>query len=193
DLVARHGGDEFVVVMRDLHTSTDAVRLAERIVEEFRRPLLTGDADLSTTASIGISLGGSKASDASAHDLLREADTAMYVAKEGGRDRFSLFDEQLQAAVDERLSLENELRGALARGELALWFQPEVDLATGQLRAAEALLRWHHPSGELYPASRFIDVAEDTGLIVEIGTWVLHEACRHTARWAGRDITVRVN
>jgi diguanylate cyclase (GGDEF)-like protein/PAS domain S-box-containing protein len=194
DLVARHGGDEFVVLMRDLDDPDEAVTLAARLVEAFRAPLLTSAADLFTTASVGIAFAHpSSDQHRDAHDLLREADTAMYVAKDAGRDRFALFDEQLQEAVDERLRIEGQLRRALERQELAVWYQPEIDLVTGELCAVEALLRWHHPSGELYPAGRFIGVAADTGLIVGIGDWVLREACRQAARWAGHRITLRVN
>ena len=130
-------------------------------------------------------------------DLLREADTAMYVAKADGRDRVSVFNEELRATVTSRLAIEGDLRRALERGQLAVWYQPEVDLVTGAVIAAEALLRWHHPSGELFTADRFVDVAEETGLILDIGDWVLREACTQAAalgrRSRGPPITVRVN
>jgi diguanylate cyclase (GGDEF)-like protein/PAS domain S-box-containing protein len=193
DLVARHGGDEFVVVMRDLSDPAEAVHLALRIVEAFRSPLLSGDTELSTTASVGISVTSAIRNQIDSNDLLREADTAMYVAKANGRDGVSVFDEKLREAIDERLRLENQLRGALARQELEVWYQPEIDLATGEIRAVEALLRWRHPSGEVYPAARFISIAEESGLIVPIGNWVLTEVCRQAAAWSGGDLLVRVN
>ena len=193
DLVARLGGDEFVVVMRDLDDAAEAVHVALRIVEEFRKPLVSGATELSTTASVGISLTASTRAGIDATDLLREADTAMYVAKNAGRDGISVFDQQLRKAVDERLRVENELRGALARSELMVWYQPEINLKDGTMCAVEALLRWRHPSGEIYPAARFIDVAADTGLIVEIGAWVLAEVCAQAAKWSQSGVRIRMN
>ena len=107
----------------------------------------------------------------------------MYRAKEEGRDRWSLFNEDLRDTVDQRLRIADELRDAVERGELAVWFQPEVSLIDGSLRAVEALLRWHHPSGELYPAARFIETAEETGMILDVGRWVLRRSCQEMARW----------
>lgn len=195
DLVARPGGDEFVVVMRDLDDPSEAVAVAERLTATFREPIVAGDAELFTTASIGVALATSP--DQSALDLLREADTAMYRAKEEGRDRISMFNEDLRASVTERLRLVNELRTALERHELAVWYQPEVGLGDGQIRAVEALVRWHHPSGELYTADRFIETAEETGLILDIGRWVLEQTCANAARWLrarpDHPLVVRVN
>lgn len=193
DLVARHGGDEFVVIMRDLPDPAEAVHVALRVVDAFREPLLSGDTELSTTASVGISVTSASRDRIDANDLLREADTAMYVAKANGRDGVSVFDEKLRAQIDERLRIENQLRGAMARGELEVWYQPEIDLATGSMRAVEALLRWRHPSGEVYPAARFISIAEDSGVIVPIGDWVLTEVCRQAAEWKGSGLLVRMN
>jgi EAL domain-containing protein (putative c-di-GMP-specific phosphodiesterase class I) len=118
--------------------------------------------------------------------LLRDGDSALYHAKEHGRDRWTLFNSELRERLEERLELERELRGALERHEFELYYQPEVDLATGALTGVEALLRWHHPSGEIYPAARFIQVAEDTGIILQLGTWALREACRQAAEWSTR-------
>ena len=194
DLVARHGGDEFVVVMSDLNDPAEAVRTALRITEGFRHPLLSGDTELSTTTSIGISVTASTRQGlVDATDLIREADTAMYVAKANGRDGVAVFDETLRASVDDRLRTENQLRGALGRGEMAVWYQPEVDLRTGQIHSAEALLRWHHPSGEVYPAARFIEVAEDSGLIVPLGAWVLDQVAAQAAEWSDLNLCIRIN
>jgi diguanylate cyclase (GGDEF)-like protein/PAS domain S-box-containing protein len=194
DLVGRLGGDEFLVVMRDLEDPAEAIRAAQRIVADFRGPFATRDGELYATASIGVTI----ATEASRpDDLVREADTAMYVAKAEGRDRVSLFNEDLRAAVTTRLQIEGELRHALERGELAVWYQPEIDLASGSVIAVEALLRWHHPDGQVRTADQFIHVAEETGLILNIGDWVLQEACTQAATWAttgqGRALTVRVN
>lgn len=193
DLVARHGGDEYVVVMRDLTDPAEAVGVSLRIVDAFRNPLLSGETELSTTASVGISVTAPTRVTIDANDLIREADTAMYVAKANGRDGVSVFDEALRLEVDDRLRIENQLRGALGRGELAMWYQPEVHLRSGRIRSAEALLRWHHPSGEVLPAARFIDVAEDSGLIAPIGAWVLNEVVRQSAVWTDREVIIRLN
>jgi diguanylate cyclase (GGDEF)-like protein/PAS domain S-box-containing protein len=194
DLIGRLGGDEFVVVMRDLDAEDDAVEAAGRIVTAFREPLTHGDLEFYATASVGIAISGAATT---ADDLVREADTALYRAKDEGRDRASVFNEALRERATRRMTLEAELRPALANGELEVWYQPEVDLLAGRVIAVEALLRWHHPSGEIYTADRFIEAAEDTGLILDIGDWVLNEACRQAAVWAeerpGRPITVRVN
>ena len=197
DLVARPGGDEFVVVMRELDDPTDAVRAAWRLVEAFRRPLPIDGVELFATASIGVAIDTNTKRALEAGDLLREADTAMYAAKAEGRDRVSIYNEDLRAIVSARLAVESDLRHALERGQLAVWYQPEVDLATGAVIAVEALLRWHHPDGSVWTADQFIDVAEDTGLILDIGDWVLRTACAQGAEWAAarpdRPITVRVN
>ena len=194
DLAARPGGDEFVVVMRDLDDASEAVRAAGRLVQAFRGPFLGRDGELFATASVGVAVSSSGSD---ADDLMREADTAMYVAKGEGRDRVSVYNEDLRAAVTARFVMEGELRHALERHQLAVWFQPEVDLATGSVIAAEALLRWRHPSGEVLTADRFIEVAEDAGLILDIGDWVLHTACAQGASWAAvhreQAITVRIN
>ncbi|MFN8040111.1 MAG: EAL domain-containing protein [Acidimicrobiales bacterium] len=195
DLVARPGGDEFVVVMRDLRVPAEAIRAAERIVHAFRLPLLTGDSELYTTASVGVAISGAAGGP---EDLVRDADAALYEAKATGRDRVSLFTADLEAAARRRLTIGAQLRPALERGDLEVWYQPEVDLDTGGIVAVEALLRWRRPDGEVWPAGRFIHVAEDTGLILTIGDWVLREACAQGARWANGDGTgapllVRVN
>ena len=194
DLVARTGGDEFVVLMRGLGEPMDAVAEAQRLVVAFRRSFLLGPTEVFTTVSIGVAI----ADDATdAGDLIRDADTALYAAKRQGRDRVAAFNDELRAAVTARVAIETELRRALERGQLALWYQPEVDLTTGRVTAVEALLRWHHPDGTIWTADRFIDVAEDTGLILTIGEWVLREACRQVVEWAAerRDqpLIVRIN
>jgi diguanylate cyclase (GGDEF)-like protein/PAS domain S-box-containing protein len=194
DLVARLGGDEFVVVMRDLDDPTEAVRAAERLVAAFRDSFTPGGAEVFATASIGVAIA--KESGA-AGDLVREADTALYAAKAQGRDRVSVFNEDLRLAVTSRLAIGKDLHHALERGELATWYQPEVDLETGSVIAMEVLLRWHHPGGQIWEAERFIDVAEETGLILAIGDWALRQACAQGAAWAAarpdRPVIVRVN
>jgi diguanylate cyclase (GGDEF)-like protein/PAS domain S-box-containing protein len=194
DVVARLGGDEFVIVMRDLGDPIEAVNAADRLVTAFRAPFLLAGAELYATASVGLT---TTTGTTDSGDLLREADTAMYAAKDAGRDQVAVFNADLRTAVAARLAVEAELRHALERGQFDLWYQPEVDLATGTVRAVEALLRWHHPSGEIWVADRFIRVAEESGRILEIGEWVLSQACHQGAAWTAsnpnRPITVRVN
>ena len=194
DLVVRAGGDEFVVVMRDIEDPSDVVRAAWRIVHAFRAPFTVAGADLYATASIGVSLSSDRSEPG---DMVREGDTAMYVAKRAGGDRVAVFNEELRDAVTARLTLESDLRPALDRDELSVWFQPEVDLSTGTIVAAEALLRWRHPGGEIWTADRFVEVAEEAGLMVEIGAWVLRTACDAAALWRrrhpDRELVIRVN
>lgn len=194
DMVARHGGDEFAVIMREVDGVQAAVRAAERLVELFREPFMVNHHELYATASVGIAIGSDPDK---ADDLIREADTAMYVAKDEGRDRARLFSLDLHAAVTERQLVESQLRHALARHELVVWYQPEFDLTTGSILAVEALLRWMHPNGQTLSAENFISVAEETGLIHEIGRWVLDIACSQGATWAiehpDHPLTVRVN
>jgi EAL domain-containing protein (putative c-di-GMP-specific phosphodiesterase class I) len=163
-------------------------------VQAFQAPFTLSGRELFTTASVGVAI----ATDASAAgDLMREADTAMYAAKEGGRDRVSMFNEDLRTVVATRMAVEADLRRALERGQLEVWYQPEVDLTRGSVVALEALLRWHHPDGTIWTADRFVDIAEDTGLILDMGDWVLRQACAQGAAWAAarpdQPPTVRVN
>ncbi len=195
DLVARQGGDEFVVVMRDLDGPETALAIGERLLDAFRSPIEVGDAELFTTASIGIAVATDGEQDGL--DLLRDADTAMYQAKDDGRDRLALFNADLRASVTRRLAIANDLRLAVEREELDVWFQPEVSLIDGSLLAVEALLRWHHPTDGTLAAGAFIETAEETGMILDIGRWVLGRSCGQAARWHAarpdRPLVVRVN
>ena len=177
DVVARLGGDEFCIVLRRVGTNADVIHVAERIKEALAEPMRLDGRELHTTASIGIAFGSPEY--ASADDILRDADTAMYRAKQQGKARFVVFDQKMHAAAVARLALELDLRHALKRDEFELDFQPIVDIRTGRVVAVEALLRWQNPRrGRVLPGA-FLHVAEEIGVMVEIGTWVVGEACRH--------------
>lgn len=193
DLVARLGGDEFVIAMRDATDHEGACAIGQRVVEAFRAPFDVGGVEVYATASVGIAVSGD---DTTSEDLLREADTALYLAKANGRNRFAVYNEELRGDVTERVRLESDLRTAVAHHGLSVWFQPEVELATGEAIGAEALLRWERPNGTVEDAARFIHVAEETGLIVEVGAWVMREACRFAVEMNHERATpfvVRVN
>ncbi|BAZ93075.1 signal transduction protein [Thiohalobacter thiocyanaticus] len=181
DTLARLGGDEFVVVRSEIAQPGEAGHLAQRINEELRQPYWIEGHELNSSCSIGISIYPDDGNDA--QTLLRNADTAMYHAKEGGRGDFEFFSSDMNRRAVQRLKLENELRNALLRDEFRLLYQPQVDMRSGQVVGAESLIRWHHPEMGIVAPTDFIPVAEDTGLIRDIGAWVLREACRQQLRW----------
>jgi len=188
--VARLGGDEFTVLLDGLSCEADATGVAGRILRALARPIDCGAGhEVTATASVGIVMGGGHgggpAVASSAHDLLRDADAAMYKAKEAGKNRFAVFDAALHATAVARLRLEGDLRRAVARGEFVLHYQPIVSLESGALHGFEALLRWQCGDRVVSPAD-FIPLAEETGLIVGIGRWVIEEACRQLADWRAR-------
>ena len=180
DLVARLGGDEFTVLLADLTDRSRASETAERIRTAFDRPFTVGVHEVFTSVSIGISF---TAPEETAQDVLRHADLAMYHAKARGRSRAEVFDAALDLAARTRQQLEYDLRRAIPRGELRLFYQPEVEMETGRLVGLEALVRWEHPVRGLISPAAFLSVAEETGLIVPIGRWVMFEACRQAKEW----------
>ncbi|MGH2889532.1 MAG: sensor domain-containing protein [Solirubrobacteraceae bacterium] len=180
DTVARFGGDEFGILLEDIGGEHEAIEMAQRIASVFTRPFVLAGNEHFVTTSIGIALA---AGGELADDLMRDADAAMHRAKERGRARYELFDERLRGRAISRLRVENDLRRALERDELALDYQPLVSLPDRSLVAVEALIRWDHPErGRIMPGD-FIAVAEENGLIEPIGRWVLDRACRQASRW----------
>lgn len=184
DTVARLGGDEFAVLLEEMHASAGAQVVAERIVRALEHPV---DISLGRSASVSASVGiAVLRGDESAEELLRNADVAMYEAKNRARGRWVVFDPEMHAALVDRVSLEADLRRAVERREFTIAYQPIVDIGTREPTGVEALLRWHHHRrGEVAPRN-FIPLAEDTGLIVPLGRWVLREACCQCARWNRR-------
>ncbi|MEG4324627.1 EAL domain-containing protein [Microcoleus sp. herbarium5] len=181
DAVARFGGDEFVILLEDIKDIDEPNRVAERIQNQLRQPFNLNDYEVFTEISIGIIL--STMGYDRPEDVLRDADIAMYYAKAQGRGRYEVFDPAMQTVAMTRLQLENDLRRAMALQEFCVHYQPIVSLSTGQLSGFEALVRWYHPSGRMYPPAEFIPVAEETGLINELGWWVLQEACHQICIW----------
>jgi diguanylate cyclase (GGDEF)-like protein/PAS domain S-box-containing protein len=186
DTVGRHGGDEFVLLLWELRCAADAAITAAKILETLRKPHHIGEHELHITGSIGIATYPDDGTDA--ETLMKKADLALYHAKETGRDNYQFFKPEMNIRAIERQSLENGLRHAIERHELILHYQPKHNLATGEIIGAEALIRWRHPQRGLVLPEKFIAIAEDSGLIVPIGRWVLREACRQARAWqaAGR-------
>lgn len=180
DTIARLGGDEFAVLIDGDAALPECVSIAERILEILRLPLSVQDYDLSVQASIGIAIAHP---DSTPHSLLRDADIAMYEAKDTGKGRYGVFDPEMREAATELLALRTDLSRALERGELRLVYQPIVQLASEQISGAEALLRWEHPKHGNIGPDQFIPIAEQSGLILPIGRWVLEQACVEAATW----------
>jgi diguanylate cyclase (GGDEF)-like protein/PAS domain S-box-containing protein len=193
DTVARFGGDEFTVLCTDVPDELVAHDLAQRIATTVAKPIRLAEGEVFVTGSVGIALSGDELE--TPETLLRNADAAMYRAKEHGRARAEVFRDDERDRAVHHLRTGNELHHALDRGELRLHYQPIVNLEIGKITGLEALLRWDHPQRGLVHPDDFVWLAEDTGLVVPIGSWVLEEACRQTARWRanGSDVTISVN
>src|SRR5258705_492232 len=183
DTVARLGGDEFAVILENLEDDDDegAQQVAEKMIAAMGAPMLIDGQHLSTSCSIGISLYPNDGKDSAT--LMKNADVAMYYAKEKGRNNYQFFSADMNARAQERLSVENYLRLALRRNELVIHYQPRIRMSDGALVGVEALIRWQHPRRGLLGPDKFIGVAEDSGLIVPIGEWVLEHACEQLRQW----------
>jgi diguanylate cyclase (GGDEF)-like protein len=195
DTVARFGGDEFGLILDGIRGLDEAHRVAERILDDLRAPFTLGDREWFVNASLGISIAWPGRGTAA--DLFREAEVALVQAKRESGARYAFFEPAMSAATMERVELENDLRRALERGELRLHYQPLVDLASDRIVGLEALVRWQHPTRGLVPPLSFIPLAEETGLIIPLGQWVLETACRQARAWRdllpGSDLVMSVN
>ena len=181
DTVARLGGDEFVILLRQIEDSAGLDKVAKHVLAQMSKPFELGIDPVYISASIGITLYPIDATEF--EDLLKNADQAMYAAKGEGRNRYSYFTASMQTTAKARMRLANDLRQACERGEFELLYQPIVEIATGKISKAEALIRWHHPEFGLLNPAQFISIAEDTGIIFEIGEWVFQQAARQVAEW----------
>ena len=186
DTVARVGGDEFVIVLAAVKDGADAALAAERLMRAMSAGFVVQDRSLSISCSLGISVFPEHGADG--ETLIKNADAAMYSAKESGRNNFRFFTDDMNAEAVERLNLESSLRLALDKKELFLMYQPQMDIATGKITGLEALLRWQHPDLGLVPPDKFIQIAENCGLIVPIGEWVLRTACLQVRKWQDEGI-----
>ena len=194
DTIARLGGDEFTIVLEDVTMAFDAELVCQKIIKALEVPFEIGGQEIYATTSIGVTFFPTDATEVTG--LIRNADAAMYHAKDEGRNKYHLFTADLNVRAAERLSIESALRHAIAREELFLCYQPKINLQTGQVLGVEALLRWQHPHRGLISPVEFVPVAEETGLIVPIGEWVLRQACEDALRWTRsgiEEVNVAVN
>lgn len=188
DTVGRLGGDEFAVVLSDMSAASDADVVAQKLMGALGQPFILDGREVFVTASAGITLFPTDSEDPDT--LLKYADAAMYRAKELGRGNYQFYRAEMNARSLERMSLEGHLRRALERDEFLLHYQPKIDLASGAIAGVEALLRWNHPDLGLVAPARFVPILEDNGLIVQVGEWVLGEACRQIKAWSADDIVL---
>ncbi len=181
DTLARLGGDEFTILLEDIRDITNAIKITKRIYLDLAKPFILEGQDIFINTSIGIALSSSGYEEAA--EILRDADTAMYRAKADGKACYAIFDREMHEQAVSRLQLENELRMAITRQEFSLYYQPIISLQTGKITGFEALIRWQHPQKNLVSPGLFIPIAEETGLIISMGEWILKEACQQLKTW----------
>ncbi|WP_194715219.1 EAL domain-containing protein [Noviherbaspirillum soli] len=193
DVACRIGGDEFAIILENVSELSVASMIAEKCLAALAQPIEISGNELHIGASIGVSVYPDDAQDK--YSLLKYADTAMYYAKNGGKNAYRLFEQSMQENAQKRFTMENNLRRAMEREEFVLHYQPQIDVTSGQISGVEALIRWVHPELGIITPAEFIPIAEDTGLIVEIGEWVIQEACLEMKRWHedGHKLRVAVN
>ena len=195
DTIARFGGDEFAILIEDASDNDAAMTVVERVLELMRHPFHLEGKEVFASASIGIAVADTNHT---ASDLLRNADMAMYIAKQSGKGQYRRYESRMHTEAMERLELESDLRHAIERNEFTLRYQPIVALHTGEIAGVEALVRWNHPTRGMLAPLTFIPLAEETGLIVPLGRWVVHEACRQAVAWQslraqGHPLTLTIN
>ncbi|WML50573.1 EAL domain-containing protein [Neobacillus sp. PS3-34] len=184
-MVSRQGGDEFIILLENID-KVKVIQLAQRILAEFSYPIEINQQEFFVTPSIGISLSPTDGDDE--ETLIKHADTAMYLAKERGKNNFQFYTSQLHGLSSRKMELENGMRKALEQNQFVLFYQPQVELETGKIIGAEALVRWHHPERGFISPGDFISLAEETGLIVPLGKWVLRKACEQNKAWQDRGL-----
>ena len=181
DFIARLGGDEFVIILDDIKTSKIATNIAEKILSALSNPVDLANTEVFISSSIGITLFPDDGDNV--NDLLKHADVAMYKAKDLGRNNFQFYTSELNTKIIQAIDIKNDLRGAIGRNELTLYYQPKISIIDNKIIGAEALLRWHHPVRGMVPPNDFIPIAEQSGLIIDIGQWVIREAIKQTKKW----------
>ncbi|GEB35655.1 EAL domain-containing protein [Brevibacillus sp. FSL K6-0770] len=191
DVVARLGGDEFTVLLSQLADREEAAALANQIMEALQRPFILQDHSFNVSCSIGIALYPQDGDNAD--DLLKRADTALYTVKSRGKNGYDFFDPTMEAKSLERILMENELRKAIEQEQFQIYYQPKIDIATDTLTGMEALVRWVHPELGVIPPNRFIPIAEETGMIIALGEWILRQACRQNKIWHDQGYLLKVS
>ena len=191
--ICRHGGDEFLIILPEVKRTTELILNIEKLLSKFKEPFNVRNHLLSISASIGVAIYPDNSD--SFESLLRNADTAMYKAKENGKNTYSIYNVEMSDTLVREFQMQNDLKKAIEKNEFILHYQPQIDLKLNRIIGAEALIRWKHPKLGIIPPINFISIAESTGLIVQIGEWVMIEACRQAALWAkeGMELTIAVN